>query len=352
MTDRTLDDTWVVIMAGGSGKRFWPWSRRRRPKQCLPVVGDTSLLRRTLERSSTLAPAERTVIVTAASNADAVRQELGGDERVLIEPEGRNTAACVAWAAHEVSRTAGERACVAVLPADHHIGDDEAFAADCDAAISLAREGWLVTLGIAPTRPESGYGWIRTGTALEVDRAQAWRVAEFTEKPTRAIAERWLAEGGRLWNSGMFFFRCDRILEEVARWLPAHGALFGAAADIPAGYPNLPAISIDHGVMEKATEVAVVSATFAWSDVGSWGSLSGIGASCEATDSVVRGDVLELDGRGNVLIGEGGLVAVLGVEGLVVVHSGDAVLVCPVERAQEVRRLIDQLEEAGRDDVL
>ena len=239
-----------------------------------------------------------------------------------------------------------------MLPADHHIGDDDAFARDCSTALSLARQGWLVTLGIVPTRPESGYGWIRTGDTLEAAGARAWGVAEFTEKPTREVAQRWLAEGGRLWNSGMFFFRCDRILEEVARWLPAHGALFQESADIPGGYPQLPPISIDHGVMEKATKVAVVAASFAWSDVGSWGSLSGVGASSEATGSVVRGDVVEVDGRDNVLIGEGGLVAVLGVEGLVVVHSGDAVLVCPEARAQDVRRLIDQLEEAGRDDVL
>jgi mannose-1-phosphate guanylyltransferase len=175
-------DAWVVVMAGGAGKRFWPWSRRAKPKQCLPVVGDESLLRRTLRRAGGLAPSERTVVVTAADNAAAVRLELLGGERVLVEPEGRNTAACVAWAASVVSGASGGHAVIAVLAADHFIGDDDAFVADCRLAIGLAEEGSIVTLGIPPTRPETGYGWIQLGEPLGkalggVDCERTWQVA-------------------------------------------------------------------------------------------------------------------------------------------------------------------------------
>ena len=351
------DDVWVVVMAGGSGKRFWPWSRRSRPKQCLPVVGDASLLRQTLDRCASIAPAERTIVVTAQDNASAVQEELRGGEVVLIEPNGRNTAACVAWAARVVEDRSGGVGRMVVAPADHFVGDQEAFSGDAAHALDLAADGWLVTLGIEPTRPETGYGWIRTGAPLGDDDGdrRAWEVSEFKEKPSAEVASRWLAEGGRVWNSGMFFLRTDRLLGEVARWLPVHADLFCTPGrDVEAGYDGLPPISIDHGVMERADKVAVVAATFPWSDVGSWASLDVADAdgSDDGGRSIVRGDVLELDGAGNVLVGEGGLVAVLGVQGLVVAHVGDAVLVCPVDRAQEVRRLVDALEEAGRDDVL
>ncbi len=345
-------------MAGGSGKRFWPWSRRARPKQCLPVVGDASLLRQTLDRAAAVAPSERTVIVTAEANAEAVRAELLGGERVLVEPQGRNTAACVAWAASVVAGLADGGACVAVLPADHFIGDTPAFHADCRRALALAAGGSLVTLGIQPTRPETGYGWIQTGDVLaEAGDATAdgrvRHVAEFKEKPTARVAAAWLAEGGRLWNSGMFFMRCDRFLDEVGRWLPEHAALFcEPGGDVVAGYSALPPISIDRGVMEKADRVVVVAASFPWSDVGSWASLAAGGEGGGSAAGLARGDVVEIDGQGNVLVGQGGLVTAVGVQGLVVVHAGDAVLVCRVDESQRVREIVEELERRGRDDVL
>lgn len=378
------DGPWVVIMAGGAGKRFWPWSRRARPKQCLPVLGGASLLRRTLARSAAIAPAQRTVVVTARDNSEAVRAELTGREHVLVEPEGRNTAACVAWAAAYVTEQvlAGPNAAMVVLPADHFIGDDEAFVRDCEAAVTLAQEGWLVTLGIPPTRPETGYGWLQIGAGLPDPRTPAeptgggeareaawaggrtWEVQEFKEKPSRAVAESWLAEGGRLWNSGIFVMRCDRFLREVQRWLPEHADLLwpgegeppgaGRATHLDAeGYAALPAISIDHGVMERAERVAVIAASFSWSDVGSWASLPGERAGPDAgRGGTMRGDVVEVDGGGNVLVGIGGLVATVGVQGLVVVHAGDSVLVCKVDEAQRVREVVDELERRGRDELL
>ena len=342
----SASDIHAVIMAGGVGSRFWPASRRSRPKQCLPVVTDDTMLAETVARARGLA--ERVWVVTGADHAEPVRAAAPSlpQDAFLVEPVGRNTAPCIAWAAHTLLRTDPD-AVLAILPADHHISDVQGFVAAAERALGLAREGWLVTLGVVPTRAETGYGWIAPGERLA---AGVHVVGEFTEKPNAPTAEAWLSGGRHRWNSGMFFARADRILRDVRAFLPelAAGLERLDAEGVEAVYPTLPAISFDHGICEHAERVAVVDADFGWNDVGQWAALADV-LPHTADGSVHRGSVLELDGSGNVLVGDGGLVAVLGVSGLAVVHVGDAVLVCPVERAQEVRRIVDALGPAGLD---
>lgn len=343
--------TWVVVLAGGSGVRLWPLSRRSRPKQCLRLLGDRSLLASTLARCAAIAPRERTVVVATAASEEAVRAELGGGEALLIEPAGRNTAASIAWAAGFVARRDPE-AVLAVMPADHYIGDDGAFVATALTAADLAAscDRWIVTLGVVPTRPECGYGWMSPGPPIH-GRGDARQVADFAEKPDRAQAERWLAEGARLWNSGMFFMAVDRAAQDIARWLPEHAALLAADVADPATYGALPSVSFDCGVLERTDRRAVVPLTIPWSDVGTWGALAG-GPGRSAVSARTAGRTLEVDGRDNVLVADGGAVVVVGVEGMAVVHAGDVVLVCPVGRAGDVRRVVELLGERGWDDLL
>jgi len=345
--------TFGVIMAGGFGTRFWPLSRAIRPKQLLPLGGgDVSLLRATRDRISSLISAERTLVVTSEALAPAIRAELPElpPENVLAEPIGRNTAPCVGWAASVVARTDPE-AVMAVLPADHHIADDAGYLRVMSRAIEAARGGDMVTIGIRPTRPETGYGYVELGEELApgVNRAR-----RFVEKPDELRARQFLAAGRFLWNSGMFFFRADELLSSVRQHLPGLGdALkqFDEAARagtehelVQRTYSGLPDISIDHGVMEKAARVAVVPGDFGWSDVGSWTSAWEL-APHDEQENALFGEVVALDTRGSyVRASAGKVVAVLGLEDIVVVDTEDALLVMPRSRAQDVRAIVNELK--------
>ncbi len=348
-----MGSTWAVIMAGGSGTRFWPASRRTRPKQLLALAGDEPLLTATLRRIRPLASVERVYVVTSELLAAATAAAAPG-ARILAEPVGRNTAPCIAWAAAHVRRQDPE-AVLAVLPADHHIGDEPAYVATLERAIEAARGGDLVTVGIRPTRPETGYGYIEVGEELG---ANVHRARRFIEKPDRARAERLVASGSHLWNSGMFFFRADAILAAVDRHLPEVGEAvraFDAAAatgdesaQVAALYPGLPAISIDHGVMEKAERVAVVPGDFGWSDLGSFTTAWELAAKDDESNAVLADAVL-IDVAGTYVSAPAGkLVALIGVDDLVVVDTEDALLVVPRDRAQDVREIVRVLSE--RDD--
>jgi len=354
-----VPETWAVIMAGGVGSRFWPLSRQTRPKQLLPVVGERSLLEETWRRVAPLVPPERVLVVTGRAHAGAVREVLAElpPEAVLVEPVGRNTAPCIGLAAAHVAATSPE-AVLLVLPADHFVSDREAFSADARTAIDLAAGGRLVTFGVPPTRPETGYGYLEVGEALPGGGSL---VAGFTEKPDTATAAEYLAGGRHLWNSGIFVFAAGRILAELERHLPDHAAALrriqaarGSAREadvLEAEFSALEPISIDYGVMERADDIAVVRASFPWSDVGHWAALRELLASEEGA-SIHRGEVVEADGRGNVLVADRGLVAVVGMKDTVVVHAGDAVLVCPVGRSQDVRAVVDTLRRRGLEDYL
>jgi mannose-1-phosphate guanylyltransferase len=347
----------AVILAGGGGTRLWPASRRRRPKQLLALGADAreTLLHATWRRAAGIV-GDRVWIVTAADQADGVAAALPelSRDHILAEPVPRNTAAAVGLAAAFIGARDPD-AVLAILPADHHVGDEPGHAATVARALAVAAEsGAIVTIGIRPTRPETGFGWLEPGAVAAGGRAR--EVLRFVEKPDRAAAERYLA-GGFLWNGGMFFFRAARMLAEIADQLPALAAgldalrAAGFSAEATARvYPGLPSISIDHGVMERAGGVLLVDGDFGWSDVGSWAAL-GETRPADGAGNVVAGRAVLVDARDNVVStdDDGSLVALVGVSGLVVVRAGNAVLVLPRERAQDVREIVKRLEQGDGD---
>lgn len=355
----------AVVMAGGSGTRFWPLSRRRRPKQFLAIGTEKPLLVETVERLAPAVPLERTWIVAGAEHAPAVRDllpELPAGQ-LVVEPCARNTAPCIGLAAVHLRRRDPD-AVMAVLPADHHIGDRAAFQRLLGAAEERARAGEIVTIGIRPDRPETGYGYIhydRKDTVATRNHVDACRVLRFVEKPPRATAERYLAEGGYLWNSGMFFFTVERILADIRRFLPhLHDALERIAAALTTPdyervlaeeFAAVEGISIDYGVMEHAEEIRVLPAAIGWNDVGHWAALADF-AEKDTQGNVAAGRTILVDAHRNIVHAEGRLVALVGVEDLVVVETADAVLVCPRDRAQDVRQVVARLTEAGEEELL
>ncbi|MBI2392659.1 MAG: mannose-1-phosphate guanylyltransferase [Deltaproteobacteria bacterium] len=350
-------------MAGGSGTRFWPASRAHRPKQLLPLGGGTeSLLAATVARIAPIVPTERTLVVTAAVLADATRRELPSlpAENLLAEPSPRNTAPCIGWATRTILARDPE-AIIAVLPSDQHVDDPAGLRASMQSALEVAKVRALATIGIRPTRPDTGFGYIETGGFVpEVDGAH--EVSRFVEKPDAARAREYLASGRFLWNSGMFFFRARAMDEAIRAHLPelARGldAMIGDAA-VREVFPALPSISIDYGVVERvgATpgQVGVVPGDFGWSDVGSWESAWELAAKDDAGNALPEG-AIAVDARRNLVRLEGSArgkqVALVGVEDLVVVETDDALLVLPRGRAQDVRAVVEALKAKGRNDLL
>jgi mannose-1-phosphate guanylyltransferase len=357
-------ELYAVIMAGGQGTRFWPRSRRQRPKQLLNIVGEATMLEQTVARLSSLIPAERTLVVAGDGYRDAIRVCLPQlpEENFLFEPVGRNTAACVALAALWVRRHASD-AVMAVLPADHLIRDEAEFLRVLQvAAVVAKRLSRLVTIGIQPTHPETGYGYIRLSEdRQQVSGREIFRVAQFVEKPSRQKAEQFLAEGANVWNSGMFVWRADSIWLEVRRHLPQLAHDLEPVAEIMDAatlrdvlhdvYPRLPSVSIDVGVMERAQDVWVVPADIGWSDVGSWRALAEI-LGADAHGNVVIGEQRGIDTAGCFIHSPSKLVATIGLRDLVVIETDDVLLICPKERDQDVRKLVELLEREGRHDLL
>lgn len=315
-----------VILSGGAGTRLWPLSRAGRPKQFLPLVGEHSLLKATARRAAGWGPP---IVVAALEQAPAVRSEVP-DARLVLEPCARGTAAAVALAA--LAAGAGEL--ILVMPSDHHIEDEAAFRAAVAVAAPLAAEGWLVTFGIEPDRAETGYGYIRRGEALAPG---AFRAVRFAEKPDRATAEAWLAEGGWDWNAGIFLFEREALLDAFRRH--ALSVLTAAEGD----FESAPSASIDTAVMEKAEKVAVVPTVMGWTDIGSWEALHALGP-VDGDGNLLTGDVVAPDSRNCLVRSEGPVVVALGVEDLVIVATERAVLVVPRGETQRVREAIDALE--------
>jgi mannose-1-phosphate guanylyltransferase/mannose-1-phosphate guanylyltransferase/mannose-6-phosphate isomerase len=319
-----------VILSGGAGTRLWPLSRADRPKQFLALTGEESLLKATARRA---APWGQPIVVAGREQALAVRGEVP-DARLVLEPAARGTAAAVALAA----LAAAEGELLLVMPSDHHIEDEAAFGEAVARAEPLARQGWLVTFGITPDRPETGYGYIRRGEALAPG---AYRAARFAEKPDRDTAAAWLAEGGWDWNAGIFLFARDSLLDALREHAP--DLLPAVEGDFEAA----PATSIDRAVMEKAARVAVVPVAMGWSDVGSWDALHALGP-LDRDGNLLAGDVVAPGSRDCLVRSEGPVVVALGVEGLVIVATERAVLVVPRGDSQRVKEAIEALEARPR----
>lgn len=349
---RPMSKTYAVIMAGGSGTRFWPASRALRPKQLLPLAGGSeSLLAATVRRLDKFCAPSEVLVVTGAVLADAVVEALPQLTRsqILCEPKGRNTAPCVAWATWHILEQDPD-AKVVVLPSDHHIENVPRFHETIALALSGIEDGSLATIGIVPTRPETGYGYIETGAETQKG---VYRAARFVEKPNQERALEYVKSGKFLWNAGMFFFKAKAMAAQIREHLPELAVkldeIFAATGAkrteaLERIFPELPSISIDHGVMEKAKEIRVVPGDFGWNDVGSWQSAWEL-APKDAQKNAVEGNAIVVDGTGNLVRStKGKLVALVGVSDLVVVETDDAVLVLPRDRAQDVREIIDRLK--------
>jgi mannose-1-phosphate guanylyltransferase len=350
----------AVIMAGGKGARFWPRSRERMPKHLLDILGERTVIRETVDRIRPLVPAERTLVVTGASHAAELIRQLPEipTENILIEPVGRNTAPCIGLAALHIQRREPD-AVMLVLPSDHRIGDEFTFRRVIAAAAAAAVQGSpLVTIGIRPTGPETGYGYLELGEPVAtVGEDPVYKVRSIREKPVRELAESFLIQGGFLWNSGMLVWKTEAILEAIGQFLPGLeqglrriGAALGTdrAEEVTAAtYMGLESVSIDYGVMEKAREVLIVPGEFDWSDLGSWDALWEVSPK-DVNGLAARGECIAVAAANSLVHSPGKLVALVGVDDLLVVDTHDALLICRRGRSQDVRRVVEILEREGR----
>ncbi len=350
-----------VIMAGGSGTRFWPLSRHLFPKQLLRIGGDETLIQQTMRRVLGCADPSRVLISTNAAQAELIKLQLAAwkdalQDNYVLEPEGRNTAPAIGLAALGVLARDPDGVML-VVPADHVVTGQREFEAAVELAARLAADGALVTFGIKPTRPETGFGYIKpNGKAVlgTRGRLKGFRVQQFVEKPNAAKAARYLKAGNYFWNSGMFVWRAATILEEIRRHQPALGNAIDRIGQMIASgeprvrideaYRRLSPVSIDNGVMERSTHAAVVPVSFRWSDVGSWGSLDEVAAKDKA-GNVITGRVVDIESRRSIVYTDRRVVATIGLEDMVVVDTADATLVCPKSRAQDVKKVVEVLKQ-------
>ncbi|MBY0241080.1 MAG: mannose-1-phosphate guanylyltransferase/mannose-6-phosphate isomerase [Burkholderiaceae bacterium] len=350
-----------IILSGGAGTRLWPLSRAVLPKQLLPLVTEKTMLQETALRVSGVPDMQAPLIVCGNDHrflvAEQMREAGIKPLAILLEPVGRNTAPAVAAAANYVKAIDAD-AMMLVLPADHVINDVAAFHAAVERAAALAREGALATFGIVPTAPETGYGYIKSGALVQGAAGDGYQVERFVEKPDRATAETFVKAGTYFWNSGMFLFRADAYLRELALYAPDMAK--AAAAAVQNDYSDLdfcrldeaaftasPSDSIDYAVMEKTQHAVVVPADIGWSDVGSWSALHEV-QSKDANGNVTRGDVYLDDVTGSLVRAESRIVAVVGVKDLVVVETNDAVLVAHKDQVQRVKQIVDHLKSQDR----
>ena len=357
-TNQGMSNRFIVIIAGGKGERFWPQSRAAKPKHLLPVVGTEPLLAQTLSRVKSLVPAKNIFVITGVVQAKAVATVCKGipAANIIAESVGRDTAAAVGLAAALVA-SRDPHGVFAVLPADHVIYDTKAYAGDLEAAFVAAEAApVMVTIGIQPTEPATGFGYVQRGEKWKLcNRRQVFRVKRFVEKPKQDVAEGYLASGDYLWNAGMFVWSVAVVEDALKQHAPALDAGLAPirialakkrplAGVLKKVYPQLEKISVDYALLEKATNVVVLPSSFDWDDVGAWPAV------CkhfkpDATGNVGRGLSIVEQGAGNLVFSEDGhLVTVLGLDNLIVVHTADATLVCPKSKAQDIKALIKRVE--------
>ncbi|MBI5967216.1 MAG: mannose-1-phosphate guanylyltransferase [Deltaproteobacteria bacterium] len=359
-------EVYVAIMAGGGGTRFWPWSREERPKQILPIISNRSMIWETVERIRSFTSSGKIFIITSRSQAKELQREAPQipQSNLLLEPLGKNTAPCLCLAALYIQKLNPE-AIMVVLPADHFIADRRGFLRTLKAAVGFtAKRNFLMTLGIPPTEPETGYGYIQKGETLgKVKGISVFKAKAFREKPTRAKARAYLRTGKYLWNSGMFIWKVGVFLAALEKYLPQlyeemrplqnHLGTARGEKLLEKVYARCQPVSVDYGIMEKAENVALIEAQFHWDDVGSWAALCKILPKDEKGNALVAGKqaklgkILAIDSAGCLIRGEEKLIAVIGMKGTVVVEAGNAFLVCPRDRAQDIRRVIEELKNRG-----
>jgi len=359
-----------VILSGGTGTRLWPVSRSAYPKPFMRMGDGESLLHKTLERALRVAYDGHVLTVTGRDYYFLTRDEYAHHSTAdldklpfLLEPAGRNTAPAALLAALHARERYGADAILMILPADHLIRDTDAFVADVARAAALAEDGWLVTFGIRPTHPETGFGYIRMGDAIASTsggKSAGNTVSAFVEKPSRETAESYVASGNYVWNSGMFCFRADTLLDVAANVCPdvleaaraCHAGAVSHESPIEfarAAFLAQPDISIDYAIMERAPRVAVVPATFDWSDIGSWKAMSDLEAEADAAGNRVRGQAIIVESENCYIQSDARMVAVVGVKDLVIVDTGDAVLVADRDRAQQVKLVVERLRAENHD---
>ncbi len=339
-------------MAGGQGTRFWPLSREERPKQFLKISGPGTMLQETVARLSPLIPIEDVYVVCSPVYAGLVRDQLPGlaPDQLVLEPMPRNTAPCIGLTAVKLKRDFGNEVMV-VLPSDHCIKDVTEFQAALKAADAMARQGWLVTFGIEPDYPATGYGYLQRGEGIgQFAEKPAFRVARFAEKPPEEEARRFLDRGDYYWNSGMFVWSTDRILEEIGthmadlrRVLEEIESHWNSQDDIHSLFERAPRTSIDYGVMERADRVAVLPCRLGWSDVGNWKALRDIWCS-DVSGNYTNAAYVAHDVNDCILYSSPDhLICAVGIRGLVVVETPDVTLVCSQDRVEDVKKLVEEL---------
>ncbi len=361
--DSAFEHAYAVIMAGGSGTRFWPLSRRGRPKQLLELFGRGTLLEQTAARIRSIIPPERTYVFTNELVRSEVSRRLRGipKEQIVGEPAGRNTAPTIGLAAHEVLRR-DPAGIMVVLPSDHVITKPAAFRQAVRAGCQWADvEGRSVIVGLKPTRPDTGYGYVRLGPLQERAEAQEiFRVAKFTEKPPLTVARRYLASGNYLWNGGMFIWRASTLIRNLERFKPEMARTLARIADAEGVraratlrrlFPRLEKISIDYALMQKISDIFVVAADIGWSDVGSWAVVYELNRKDREGNVKPRGSI-GIDSQRNIIVSPQKFVVTVGVRDLVIVETGDALLVCARERSQDVGKAVQELERRGLQELL
>ncbi len=352
---------YALILAGGVGTRLWPRSRTNLPKQLLPLMGDRTMVQATVDRISSIIPIEHTFFATNQAYGELIIDQLPDMPRrnIVAEPSAKHTAPCIGLGALHIQQLdAG--AVMASLHSDHFIADEERFRQALLAAEELAREGYLVTLGITPDKPETGYGYIERGQTLgEYNGYPAYAVSQFLEKPDLATAERFLASGAHYWNSGIFIWQISTLMQAFSEFMPNfHAQLEQMGQALIAGDPigdiwqTIAPESIDEGIMERAEKVAVIPVDMGWNDVGSWAAIYEIGQTDEDNNVIVGPDCFTLDTKNSLIQGKDRLIATIGLDNVIIIDTGDALLVCDKDKAQDVKKVVSWLEENDRSDSL